>query len=57
MEDKKSNESFYGLIQTMIYILILVNVYFVCIYQPGTNMVALKLVYAIAKLHVFTSGT
>ncbi len=57
MEDKKSNESFFGFIQVLIYILILVNIYFVCIYQPGQNMVVLKLVYSLAKLKVFTSET
>lgn len=54
MEDKKHNENFFGLLQTLIYILILVNVYFTCIYQPSTNMVVLKLVYSVSKLGVFT---
>lgn len=55
MEDKKSNESFFGFIQGIIYVLVLVNIYFVCIYQPSVNMVILKLVYSIAKLKVFTN--
>lgn len=55
MEDKKSNESFYGFVQLLIYVLVLLNIYLVCIYQPGLNFVILKLVYSIAKLKVFTN--
>lgn len=55
MEDKKSNESFFGFVQILIYVLILLNIYLVCIYQPSSNTVILKLVYSIAKLKVFTN--
>lgn len=55
MEDNKHHEKFFGFVQTLIYTLIIINVYFICIYQPSSSRVLIKLVHSISKLHVFTS--
>ena len=55
MEDNKHHEKFFGFVQTLIYTLVILNVYFVCIYERTSNKIITQLIFKIAKLHVFTN--
>ena len=52
MEEKQHQVKFFGFLQMLIYLVILVNIYFVSIYIPGSNKVVFRLMVAIVKLHI-----
>jgi Type IV secretory system Conjugative DNA transfer len=52
MEEKQHQIKFFGFLQLLIYLIIIVNIYFVCIYIPGNSKVVYRLMVSIVKLHI-----
>lgn len=52
MEEKQHQIKFFGFLQILIYLIIIVNVYLVSIFMPTNNIVVFRLITSIVKLHV-----